>query len=453
MLYEAKQVNELNDELGHAAQADHSTSPILWVLVGYMFLFVWRPFEIWPFLADLRIERVYMIMAIVMVMFSSTTKATPLGLHYAIACFGLTIVVCWLFSPWRDTLRATQTVEEWFKIVVFYILIVVSVRKESDLRFLVWGYCAAVGLFMVHSVWEFQMGRRMFAMGISRMNGVNATFRQPNTFAATLLYALPFFTLAVRAGTVWWLRLGGLVATALVVYCVIYTGSRTAFAGLILFAALLVVSSKRRVRVLALLALILPVAWSLAPGVVQSRFMTLFDDDYYESAGIGGKTSAEGRLQGLYDGIDLWKRYPVAGCGPGAWMPSTGSPIESHNLYGQLPGELGSIGAISFATFVLTMFSSAQVASRQLKRLGNSSAILSGTIQAVQESLVVLLFLGLAGHSLYRFNWVWYAGFLAISVQIVRSIQGEENVTETALGYSGDIETNSADVSNGSASK
>ena len=36
-----------------------------WLLVGYMFLFVHRPFEVWPVLGDLRVERIYMLVMIV----------------------------------------------------------------------------------------------------------------------------------------------------------------------------------------------------------------------------------------------------------------------------------------------------------------------------------------------------------------------------------------------------
>ena len=32
-----------------------------WLLVGYMFLFIDRPFEVWPWLGDLHVERVYML--------------------------------------------------------------------------------------------------------------------------------------------------------------------------------------------------------------------------------------------------------------------------------------------------------------------------------------------------------------------------------------------------------
>ena len=34
---------------------------MVWLLIGYMFLFIHRPFEVWPALGDLRIELCYML--------------------------------------------------------------------------------------------------------------------------------------------------------------------------------------------------------------------------------------------------------------------------------------------------------------------------------------------------------------------------------------------------------
>ena len=36
-----------------------------WLLIGYMFLFIDRPFEVWPWLGDMHIERIYMLLTII----------------------------------------------------------------------------------------------------------------------------------------------------------------------------------------------------------------------------------------------------------------------------------------------------------------------------------------------------------------------------------------------------
>ena len=37
---------------------------MIYLLIGYMWLFIHRPFEVWPWMAELRIERVYMLITI-----------------------------------------------------------------------------------------------------------------------------------------------------------------------------------------------------------------------------------------------------------------------------------------------------------------------------------------------------------------------------------------------------
>ena len=35
-----------------------------WMLIGYMFLFIHRPFEVWPWLGELHVERLYMLLTL-----------------------------------------------------------------------------------------------------------------------------------------------------------------------------------------------------------------------------------------------------------------------------------------------------------------------------------------------------------------------------------------------------
>ena len=37
-----------------------------WLLIGYMYLFIHRPFEIWPELGEYRVERIYMFFTMAM---------------------------------------------------------------------------------------------------------------------------------------------------------------------------------------------------------------------------------------------------------------------------------------------------------------------------------------------------------------------------------------------------
>jgi O-antigen ligase len=394
------------------------------IVVGYMILFLWRPFEIWPGLAPLRLELAYMLFALAATV-ARGVKTFRSPMHGAVIGFVAAVLASWLASPWRGSVDAWSTVEAWLKIVVFYLLVVLNVRTERDFYLLIIGFCFAVGMLMGHSLWEFHNGRHQFTMGIPRMLGVNKTFQHPNTFSATLVFALPFYLVAARHGTSRWVRWAGSAAILMVIYAVIRTGSRTALVGLAAASLAVMMQSQHRIR-LALACLLLAAAgWNFTSAEVKLRFRSLVDDSVYESGEVSrsAQTSAEGRLEGLYAGWRLFREHPLTGVGPGAWIPATGATIESHNLYGQLAGELGLLGIVAFGYFVVRYGQSCR--SLRGASLGEEKfdVFAAECGRSLFLALLLLLVMGMAGHSLYRFNWIWFAAFVATGLEIVRTRQ------------------------------
>ena len=72
---------------------------MIFLLIGYMWLFIHRPFEIWPVLATFRIERVYMIITIVCWLASNQKFPSSNRLHLRFLLFILVMIVSWLLSP------------------------------------------------------------------------------------------------------------------------------------------------------------------------------------------------------------------------------------------------------------------------------------------------------------------------------------------------------------------
>src|SRR5271166_5300075 len=150
-----------------------------WLLGGYMWLFVHRPFEYYPALGDLQIERIYMLLMLACwAVWPGKTFAFN-RLHLALAGFTGALLVCWGASPYRD-LTWDTTLETYLKISVFYVLVVTTVHDERGLRRLLTLYLLAVGLYMAHSMLEYLHGRYEWRMGIRRMIGVDVTYRDPN---------------------------------------------------------------------------------------------------------------------------------------------------------------------------------------------------------------------------------------------------------------------------------
>lgn len=398
---------------------------MIWLLGGYMWLYVHRPFEVWPALGTLQIERVYMILMLLVWMFSPKVW-TPNRMHAVTAVFSLILLASWVLSPYMDQERCTKSVEDYFKVVVFYALVVTSVRDERDLKLLITLFVGAVSVYMAHSFREYLCGRYEYRMGIRRMNGVNSSLGDPNGFAATLLYTVPL------ALSLWMAKPGKLLRRCLaghllgVCVCIALTGSRTGFLGLGLCGLLtLLVWVRRKVLVLVFAALggvcVLGLAAVALPPELQNRYLTLIDSSY------GPKNAAESassRLNFFVEGAKAWQSSPVIGHGPRSFDFIGGHGLGSHNLYGQVLCEMGTLGVLALAAFVVCFLLNWLEIRRYYQGhpeqprdfifyLSRNMAIL----------LVLLLLLGCAGHSLYRYNWRWFAAFQILAVHCVRKRQ------------------------------
>lgn len=387
---------------------------MIWLLIGYMFLFIHRPFEYWPVLGSIRLELLYMLLTGAVWLAYPHKRLTFNYTHIAIATFALAVVACTLISPWSDD--GWPVVENYFKILVFYLLVVTSVRDEKDLKRLVLGLVMAMAFYMAHSLWEFRNGRFVYRMKIVRLIGVDVTNSDPNAFAATIVLSLVFVPVLWRFyGT--WLRsfLAGYLGLAIV--CIGLTGSRGGFVSLGLWGLVTILRSRRRLGLLLGALLAVPVMWSALPDRLQNRFETIIDPSVGPANAQG---SAEGRIVGLLTGLELWQKNPLFGVGPGAWMSATGRDLKAHNLIGQLLGEMGSLGGLTFVALLLSLLANIFWI-RRACRSAEGDQFPFALAGSIGLGICILLFEGNFGHNLFRYNWVWFSAFLVAARQLVLS--------------------------------
>lgn len=409
-----------------------------WLLGGYMWLFIHRPFEVWESWGALHVERLYMVVMILVWIFAVRKSWVRNPLNAAFALFAVAIVTAWLASPYREL--GDATVQAWLQVAVFYVLLMSTLRSERDLKRIVLAYLIAVGLYMAHSFWEFRNGRFQFTMGTARMLGIDVTFGDPNTFAATILYSLPLaLALWPQARRLWQrgLLAGYAVFSAV---CILLTSSRSGFVGLCFLAGMTALLSAHRLKWLLLLVVLAPATWYSLPAHRQTRFLTLIDPSYGPA---NAQQSAEGRAKGWHDGLQIWSQYPVTGVGPGAFKAASGSGYESHQLYGQILGELGTFGAIAFVGLLGALTANAWAAfrlCRQTPELRDDFAW--AIVRAATQTVVLLLLMGLGGHNLYRYTWLWFGAFQAIALHLLRQRADEltECEAEDAVGPSPALE-------------
>jgi O-antigen ligase len=394
---------------------------MIWLLGGYMWLFIHRPFEVWPWLGDLQIERVYMILMIVYWAVQPNKGWLPNRIHAALAFFLLVLTAGWLASPYSALPASQEVVENYWKIIVFYSLVVTSVRDASGLRTLVVIFLVAVALYAGHSLVEYGNGRYQWRMGISRMMGVDATFGDPNAFAAGLVYALPLTLPFWAERPAAWVKALLVAFTGLVVMCVLLTGSRAGFVGLGLAGLLALFAAGRRKTAVGLLgaaAILAPVALLCLPEELQNRYLTIIDPSVGPH---NAQTSADGRWDGLMAGLQIWSENPMLGLGPGSFRAATGREIASHNVYGQVLSDLGTLGALALVGLVACYALNWWEARRFFRDHPEVARDFPFHVsRAVGVNVVLLLALGACGHNLYRFHWVWFAAFQAIALHCIR---------------------------------
>jgi O-antigen ligase len=336
-------------------------------------------------------------------------------MHLALAMFLTAVLGAWWFSPYPD--EGTLAVEHYLKTIVFYVLAVTSVRDERNLRRILACFLVAVGLYMGHSLLEFFNGRFVYRQGIRRMVGVSISYSDPNSFALTLLLTLPMllpFWAEARTRARKLLLLGFMGCAAV---CILLTGSRTGFVGLVAFALLWSWFTPHRKTVILLLGLGALVACMLMPDYLVNRFYTLVDPSVGPA---NAQESAEGRLEGFLVGMRLWSENPMFGVGPSAFAVASGEKFQAHNVYGQVGSELGTLGMAGFLALVACFFLNWREA-RRLDAYFRQRSFMGQVARSAGLAVLLLLLTGWASHNAYRFNWVWFAAFQASAVFCLRA--------------------------------
>ncbi len=231
------------------------------MLSGYLFLLIFRPYEYWPILGELRVERIYVLIFISVLFFTREKRFVSSPINGAVVCLTLILLLSGIFGiNWSNS---WPFIIDYIKYVIFYFMVILSVRNEEEFRLILLAFITVMFIYVGKSAWEFFVhDRYIFRMGIKRMCGIDVTFSDPNSFAASICYSLPLAWAMIRSKFqhAWVTRLlwayGLLALTA-----IMFTGSRSGMVTFILFLLLLVMGSSRKVLGILLVGLTLMVSW------------------------------------------------------------------------------------------------------------------------------------------------------------------------------------------------
>jgi len=283
------------------------------------------------------------------------------------------------------------------------------------------------GLISGGLVWENQ--------GIQRLHGAVPMYGHPNSLGGVAMGSLPFVIFYFPRFRNLIIK-GGLLAVATTsIICVIYSGSRTAYLGLLSLVFWWWFQSNNKGR----FAVVMLICGAGALAVLPDEYIERFKS-------IGGEEaeghSKEARIVILQDAMTILQENPL-GVGvasfPAVRRARFNRSQDTHNLYLEVATNLGVQGLIVFMALVGAMMVAFRRTTfafrRQRKRLArlarhggltpgarrfitahdNDLELLIATAQAGAGFILIRLVLGMFGMDLYEIYW-WFAAGLAFAL-------------------------------------
>lgn len=196
-------------------------------------------------------------------------------------------------------------------------------------------------------------------------------------------------------------------------YSVLISGSRGGLVGLVFMGIILVFFSKHRLLMGLGCAFVLVLAVKGMGSKYQAFMATILD--------LGGSdVSADSRITGLRNGIEMLIKRPILGVGPGCYPIARkmwfGWGLWSHNHYGQLMGDLGILGTIAWFGFLYKYLNQAC----NMRKIFQDNPLKLNIANAIIGSTAIRLALGMFSHSLYLFLWYMLAGVAIVMARMTK---------------------------------
>lgn len=257
----------------------------------------------------------------------------------------------------------------WFlPVLLFWGLMVVSIRGARDLSTLIWGFMLGTALLCMNSIFFLNVAAS-FGSATLRLEGADGAMFDANDLCVVLAMALPLCILQFQTVRSRLAKAACLVLIGAIAQTIALSGSRGGFIGLAVMAIVLLVMAKsisvpRRFAIVCVAAVVL---FATAPPGYWEQMATVLapQDDY-------NFTSSGGRIAIWKRGIQYMLDYPLFGLGVSNFnmaectisplvnpLEATGDPnicAAPHNSYIQAAAELGIPGLVLWVSLVAGAF-------------------------------------------------------------------------------------------------
>ena len=393
-------------------------------LISYLIIMMTRPGLFYPALGSIRIELIVAVIVLIVIFVSGRINRievqTDPVCKMVFILFGVMILS---MLQAFDFATSWERMNEFLKVFLFFIMAVTLIDSEKDVEVILWVFAIVTTFIAYSAIHNFITGNIITSLGGSRTDFAVADKGMGSGHVAlanmTLqAMAIPWY-LGVCNQKMWLKILGGIIFL-ICLYGVVISGSRGGFIGMVtLFLLMIYFSEHRFIMIIFGLSFMFVLPMFAATGYMEhmNTIIGIFTGD----SGVSGSS----RISGLRNGFEMMIRRPILGVGPGcypvarkAWF---GWGLWSHNLYGQIMGDLGLSGVIVVFIFLRNYLKKCL----SLKNIYKQNPAKIAIFNAIIVSTIVRLAVGMGSHSLYIFFWYFLA---AIVINETRLYNLKENL-------------------------
>lgn len=382
----------------------------VWAVLAYMILVYCKLSAYYPVFAAMKAELVFALLILARIFVSKDVFSRLSLTHNKVNKYLFLFVLCVFLSfvfAWDQQYSWDNKVYHFIKVLILFTMLLGGVRDREDLNYFIVGFMFMFAYLAYEPSYYFLTGDggREYVYGtnyiaqIGILSGHVALANNMNQMIPIALFAFLGWKSRILKGA-------ALASLAVFLVALIGSGSRGGVAGFAFFGLVLVYFSKSRGRASVFAGI--PLLLLLLKTGLSSTLARIDFDAFW------------GRLIGLTHGIGMLRHGNILGVGPGCYILARREyfsyGMESHNIYGQVIGDLGIPGTIVWALFLYSVFGNLLYAKRRLEEEGRANSFLFYLAQGILVSLLVRLFISFGSHGLYYFYW-YVMAFLSILIK------------------------------------
>ena len=389
----------------------------IFFILLYLWILVTNPQSRFPILGEIHFERIVMIVSWIVLLLTSKINIRFSSMTFLIIIFYLFLNISYFFSPYQNYHLSQHWIENYWKFIILYFLILFSINDINDIFYIFTGFVLILFIYQAHSWYDFMHGGAyVWQQGIKRIVGIwSEGIGAANYFGMISLFSLPFALFYYKTSKKGKMKKILIFYFIMTILSIIYSGTRGALLGFV-FLILINMRQIKQINKFAIILILVPIiTLGFTPDYLKHRYLNLITKVDYtmdEEVEKIQRTSALGRMIGFIDGWELAKKSPIFGYGPGSspvarkkvnkkFQIDSESDLQLHNLYGQVLSETGFLGTILFFSIIILYFKQF----RKIKDIIEDKSELYNYKLALQNSMLLMLFYGIASHTLYRYYW------------------------------------------------